>query len=139
MKKTLKIHLLNIADDIRKNWWVLLLSVLLGLMAAYIYENNGWSQSNRGEYSATVRIYDRNSQVSNLVREFCRQNGFRKFKKCFGKRVSLGVICPGNTVSFITENDAFPAEGKRFDYHFRAGEFSRAVVSCDFRIDRRLS
>ena len=66
MKKTLKIHLLNIADDIRKNWWVLLLSVLLGLMAAYIYENNGWSQSNRGEYSATVRIYDRNSQVSNI-------------------------------------------------------------------------
>lgn len=66
MKKTFKIHLLNIADDLRKNWWVLLLSVLLGLMAAYIYENNGWSHSSRGEYSATVRIYDRNSQVSNI-------------------------------------------------------------------------
>lgn len=66
MRKHVTFKLLNIADDIKKNWWVLLLSVLLGLMSAYLYQNKFSSLSRSGEASVTLRSYDRQSQISNV-------------------------------------------------------------------------
>lgn len=64
--KILKIKLLNIADDIKRNWWILFLSVLLGLMAAYLYESDSLSEASRDEVSVTLRAYETNAQIYNI-------------------------------------------------------------------------